>query len=103
MAVVVAITGLTAVSIGVFGVVIWRYQRVGLISGVDPDAVTDRAELARFVGGNLLLIAGLTLLVAVLAVVRSAGDAALWVGYTICIALLSVWTAYGTQSYTEPL
>jgi hypothetical protein len=45
MAVVVATTGLTAV----FGVVVWRYQRVGLISGVDPDAVTDRAELARFV------------------------------------------------------
>lgn len=91
---------LTAVVLAVFGVLIRYFGRVELVAGYDPDAVTDEEELGAFVGRNTLFIAGLTAIVAIVEYLHLFDSSlAVWVGYTILVTVLSIWTVLGAQQY----
>jgi succinate-acetate transporter protein len=90
----------TAALVGLFGVLIRYGGAVELVAGYDEDRVTDEAGLAAFVGRNLLLVAGLSAVVAAVAHVRAV-DASLtvWVAYTLAVVVIAAWTVRGGRRY----
>lgn len=90
----------TAGTLAAVGVLIGRFGRVDLIAGYDPEAVTDEEGLATFVGRNVLYIALLTGIVAVVEFLQllDIGPGG-WIGYSILVGILSIWTARRARQF----
>jgi heme/copper-type cytochrome/quinol oxidase subunit 3 len=96
------VTLFSAAIIAVFGVLIRYYGMVELVAGYDPEAVTDEAGLAAFVGTYTLLIAGATAAVGVAVFLQVFENSTiLWSAYTVAVVLLTVRLVVGAQQFTE--
>ncbi|ELZ18657.1 DUF3784 domain-containing protein [Natrinema limicola] len=89
----------TAGFVGALGILIKYVGMVELIAGYDPDRVTDEEGLAEFVGTNVLYVAALTLLVAV--VEATAPDRAdpVWIAFVAGVGLLTIRMIRGARRY----
>lgn len=94
---------LAAGFVGTFGVLIRYAGMVQLIAGYDPERVADEAGLAAFVGRNVLLVAVLTLLVAIVEYAAPfAGAGLVWIGYVLGVVVIAGWTIVGARRYEKP-
>lgn len=93
---------LTAVVIGALGVLVREFGMVELIAGYDPETVTDEEGLATFVGTALILLAGVTVVVAVLEVTQPVGSRTLVYSlYSVVTVALTGYVVYGARQYAS--
>ncbi|RZV10967.1 uncharacterized protein DUF3784 [Natrinema hispanicum] len=89
----------TAGFIGALGILIKHFGMVQLIAGYDPDRVTDVEGLAEFVGTNVLYVAVLVLLVAVVEATAPNRSDLVWIAFVAGVGLLTVRMIRGARRY----
>jgi len=89
----------TAGFIGALGILIKHFEMVQLIAGYDPDRVTDVEGLATFVGTNVLYVAALVLLVAVVEATAPNRSDSVWIAFVAGVGLLTVRMIRGARRY----
>ncbi|MFD1563068.1 DUF3784 domain-containing protein [Haloarchaeobius amylolyticus] len=89
----------TAGFIGALGILIKHFGIVQLIAGYDPDRATDEAELADFVGTNVLYVAALVLLVAIVEATAPDRSDSVWIAFVAGVGLLTVRMIRGARRY----
>lgn len=93
---------LAAGLVGAFGVLIRYVGMVQLIAGYDPERVVDEAGLAEFVGRNVLYVAALTLLVAIVEYTEPfAGADLVWLAFVVGVFALTARMILGARRYEE--
>ena len=90
----------TAGFVGALGVLIKHFGMVQLIAGYDPDRVTDEEGLADFIGTNVLYVATLAFLVAIVEYTAPAdGSGAVWIVFIVGVGVLAVRMIRGARRY----
>jgi len=86
--------------VAVLGILIKYFGMVNLIAGYDPEKVTDKKELADFIGTNALYVAGLTVIVAaVLYTQPFEGYRGVWIVYLIGVGSLTIRMIRGARQF----
>jgi len=89
----------TAGFIGALGILIKHFGMVQLIAGYDPDRVTDEEKLANFIGTNVLYVAALVLLVAIVEATAPDRSDSVWIAFVAGIGLLAARMIRGARRY----
>ena len=88
--------------VGALGVLIKYFGMVWLIAGYDPDRVTDEEGLADFIGTNVLYVAALAFLIAVVEYTALAdGSDAVWIVFVVGVGALAVRMIRGARRYED--
>lgn len=95
---VAVVLALSALSMGGLGYLIRYRKRYHLISGFDPERVSDPDGLAEVVGGGALLLAVLTAGTAVVELLQET-NGTLWLGYTAMVVGVSGWLLWRTREF----
>ncbi|TMT87094.1 DUF3784 domain-containing protein [Haloterrigena sp. H1] len=90
----------TAGFIGALGILIKHFGMVQLIAGYDPDRVTDEEGLADFIGTNVLYVAALVLLVAIVEYTSPTDSSGVaWIVFVVGVGVLTVRMIRGARYY----
>lgn len=83
------------------GYLIRFQQMVEIIAGYDPDKVTDKEGLAKWVGSNLFLMGLMCLFLGGLGLILPVSSTMQVPGFLAVIVILSVRTAIGCKKYEK--
>lgn len=90
----------TAVGLALVGSLIRYDRRVALIAGYDPGTVADEEALAEFLGSQVLALAAVSAVVAVVVLVQPVEEMlAVWVVYTAVSVAVTVRLVLGARRY----
>lgn len=89
--------------VSLLGILIWRFEWIGLLSNVDQTTVVNKKGLARWAGGCILALSGIAYSTGIVLqyVVTERGELITCIGFMITSHLLMVVYLSGLHRYTK--
>jgi hypothetical protein len=86
----------------VLGLIVWVFKVVDIIAGYDPEKVTDKDGLARWVGRNLIIMGAVIIIIAIVGIiVPGIGLTVILPAYLIIVLGICIATVIGTRKYEK--